>query len=287
MRAPAGAARRVPLLIGLAVVGLIAVVALASGDPIIGHRGDRPVEEGFASLSAVWWAVMVLCASFALAVVIYLLVMMRGQGKGAKPGQKSLIGLLVLVAIVMIAIRFRPERSDRSEPVQAPTTTSAPAPVDGPSEGGSGTAWWPLLAVAVLAVGGAVIGLRARRPPLPDLEDDEESMDATLPALLALGIEALRAEPDPRRAVIAAYARLEAGLAASGQPRRANETPSEFLARLLAASGLPPDALSALTHLYELARFSDRPLPSDARAQALASLDALESRINVTRIVVG
>ncbi len=289
MRAPAGGARRVPLLIGLAAVGLTAVVALASGDPILGHRGDRPVEEGVASLTAVWWVLIILCASFALAIVLYLMVLMKGRGKPGQSKRKSLIGLLVLLAIVLLGVRFHPPRTQKSDTPPPETATTVPADeivtTDG---GGNSTAWWPILAVGALAVGGAVVGLRARKAPRPeDDEDDDEDDDASLPALVALGIEALRAEPDPRRAVIASYARLEAGLAASGRPRRAHETPSEYLARLLAASGLPPDALAALTHLYEWARFSDAPLPPDAREQALASLSALETRLDRTRLGVG
>src|SRR5207237_263983 len=52
-------------------------------------------------------------------------------------------------------------------------------------------------------------------------------------------IDALRAEPDPRRAVIAAYARLEAELEAIGRPRRPAEAPLEYMARILGGTEAP------------------------------------------------
>ena len=42
-------------------------------------------------------------------------------------------------------------------------------------------------------------------------------------------IDDLRAEADPRRAVIAAYARMERALAAAGLPRSPAEAPDEYL----------------------------------------------------------
>ena len=46
-------------------------------------------------------------------------------------------------------------------------------------------------------------------------------------------LDDLRAERDPRKAVIAAYARLERALAAYGLPRRASEAPEEYVVRIL------------------------------------------------------
>ena len=61
--------------------------------------------------------------------------------------------------------------------------------------------------------------------------------DQELALLLADVVEEtlddLRAERDPRKAVIAAYARLERALAAYGLPRRPSEAPEEYVARIL------------------------------------------------------
>ena len=58
-----------------------------------------------------------------------------------------------------------------------------------------------------------------------------------LPALadvLEETLDDLRAEQDPRRAVIAAYARMERALAAYGLPRNPSEAPDEYLQRIFA-----------------------------------------------------
>src|SRR5204862_7777590 len=62
-------------------------------------------------------------------------------------------------------------------------------------------------------------------------------------------LDDLRAESDPRRAVIAAYARMERALAAHGIPRRRFEAPHEYLGRVLGeltAGRLPAGRLTTL-----------------------------------------
>ena len=53
-------------------------------------------------------------------------------------------------------------------------------------------------------------------------------------------LDDLRAETDPRRAVIAAYARMERALAAYGLPRRPSEAPDEYLQRIFADLEVEP-----------------------------------------------
>ena len=60
------------------------------------------------------------------------------------------------------------------------------------------------------------------------------SLAAESPQAVDESLDDLRAEPDPRRAVIAAYARLERVLAAHGLPRKPAEAPLEYLGRMLA-----------------------------------------------------
>ena len=56
----------------------------------------------------------------------------------------------------------------------------------------------------------------------------------TLADVLDETLDDLRAETDPRRAVIAAYARMERALAAYGLPRSPAEAPDEYLQRIFA-----------------------------------------------------
>lgn len=84
-----------------------------------------------------------------------------------------------------------------------------------------------------------------------------------------------RAEPDPRRAIIRAYGRLERALAAARAPRMPFQTPREFMRTTLAHMPVPASPVARLTALFETARFSDRPIGTDARDAACDSLDEI------------
>ena len=87
-------------------------------------------------------------------------------------------------------------------------------------------------------------------------------------------LDDLRAEPDPRRAVIAAYARLEGVLAAHGLPRKPAEAPLEYLGRMLAELSVSDRAARGLTDLFERAKFSQHVVGADMKDEAI---DALET----------
>ena len=93
-----------------------------------------------------------------------------------------------------------------------------------------------LAAMIAIVVAQLVADRRRRRPPKTPAERLVELLDDTL--------EDLEREPDPRRAVIGAWARMEAGLAAVGLPRHPSEAPFEYAARVL-ESALDPSARAA------------------------------------------
>ncbi len=73
----------------------------------------------------------------------------------------------------------------------------------------------------------------------------------------------LRAEPDPRRAVIAAYAQMEQALGLAGLPRDPSEAPREYLGRVLPQVGAGADSVGRLTSLFERAKFSPHAIDDD------------------------
>jgi hypothetical protein len=87
---------------------------------------------------------------------------------------------------------------------------------------------------------------------------------------------------DPRGAVIEAYARMEEVLASRELGRRVPEAPREYLGRVLREQGMPDRSLTALTELFEEARFSPHPIPASTSDQARRELesarDALPAR---------
>src|SRR5262245_12634583 len=83
-----------------------------------------------------------------------------------------------------------------------------------------------VLALAAIALAALYISYRSRRNRLEPLSD---GLAPILADVLDETLDDLRAETDPRRAVIAAYARMERALGAYGLPRRASEAPDEYL----------------------------------------------------------
>jgi Domain of unknown function (DUF4129) len=84
-----------------------------------------------------------------------------------------------------------------------------------------------------------------------------------------------RLEPDPRAAIVRAWAAFEQALLAVRAPRAPWQTPAELARATLARLPLPRPAVERLAALFELARFSQRPLGSDARAAACDALDEI------------
>jgi hypothetical protein len=85
----------------------------------------------------------------------------------------------------------------------------------------------------------------------------------------------LRAEVDPRRAIIAAYARMERLLAAYGVPRRAAEAPFEYLGRVLVDLRARAGPVFELTALFERAKFSHHAVDAVMKEEAIQALAAV------------
>ena len=117
---------------------------------------------------------------------------------------------------------------------------------------------WIVVALVLGAAGAAVTAAavarrRRRGEPLPSLP--EKPADA-IAADVGDTIDDLRSEPDPRRAIVAAYARMERSLAAHGFARRAWEAPLEYLTRVLLDLRARAEPVRRLTDLFEHAKFA-------------------------------
>ncbi|RMF87561.1 MAG: DUF4129 domain-containing protein [Nitrospinota bacterium] len=111
----------------------------------------------------------------------------------------------------------------------------------------------------------------------------DETMVQELMEAMALGIEDLRQEPDPRRAVIACYRRLEQVLRQHGLPRRAYETPEEYMRVALRHFSLPAHPFRQLTRLFERARFSLHPLYETDKRQAIEALTTIRAAVDTQK----
>lgn len=95
---------------------------------------------------------------------------------------------------------------------------------------------------------------------------------ARLAQAVGESLDDLRMVPDARAAVIKCYRRFEDVVAAAELPRRPWETPKEFMRRALPRLPVPEGSIACLTRLFELSRFSCRPVGAADREFAWQSL---------------
>jgi hypothetical protein len=90
----------------------------------------------------------------------------------------------------------------------------------------------------------------------------------------------LEAEPEARRAVIAAYARMEGVLGRHGLRRKPSDTPVEYLGRVLGGLTSRTDAVARLTGLFEEAKFSRHEIDEPMKREAIDALRAIRDDLN-------
>jgi Domain of unknown function (DUF4129) len=100
-----------------------------------------------------------------------------------------------------------------------------------------------------------------------------------LATALTDAIDDLEAEPDPRRAVIAAYARMERELGRIGLARSPSETAIEYLRRVLLDLSTSGDAVERLTELFEQAKFSHHEVTPEMKREAVDALREIREGI--------
>jgi len=120
----------------------------------------------------------------------------------------------------------------------------------------------------------AFLALRRRRTEL-----EQTPVRETLAQVLAETLDDLRNEPDPRKAVIGAYANMERTLAAQGFPREESEAPVEYLERILGIVEGSGHSARRLTRLFERARFSPHTIDQKMKDDAIESLVGLRAQL--------
>lgn len=273
--------RLVPLV--LAVASLLAVAALAShGRPLSGSRGTGPTSHFF---DYVFTTVALVVIAIALVFLWSLL--------GAKPvrpaRQRSkfnvwqlmltlaaslLLGWFLLHAHIHLVAKAQKRPGQEAGTTRTKTTSTQPSPA---GRRGARLRWDEVAIVAALlaAAGVAAFASRSTKPMKPWRIRPQEEVALALDESL----DDLRSEPDLRRAIIAAYARMEHTLAVAGIPRRPSETPLEYLARALHALDASAGAVTRLTDLFEWAKFSQHEPDASMRDDAIAALVALRDEL--------
>jgi hypothetical protein len=291
-----GTAVRLAVL-ATALVSLLALVALASraGAPWSGTSGDAE-GRSLALLGRLLLDVLLVAFTVAL-LAAFVVRMRRARLRPTRPADDvededdmetsrfrrlvvRVAPYLLLVLIVFVVFLFAREvdrRLPRDDPPPETGAAQTGAPESPALEAARDAADWVLVAAGGLLLLALAIGTAAplAQRRLGARRADEEAQVAGLSRVLDQSLDDLLAEPDPRRAVIAAYARMECGLAARGLGRHACEAPLEYMARLLTDVTEDRESVGRLTTLFERAKFSPHPVVPAAKAEAIDCLVAI------------
>jgi hypothetical protein len=215
-----------------------------------------------------------------IALLVILLLLPGGPPIKLPPRKKTspfklLAAIVLFFAILMILQPFAGQREEEPAP-------SAGAPVEAEREPlgtqRSGSQWGLIIlaGAVLLVVFGVAVATR------PDAEPEEmfeiaahEEVTQVIDAVLA----ELEDSGDPREVVIGAYARMERALQAAGLPRHPSEAPLEYLAKSLRRLDVSRPAVTRLTRLFEIARFSDHDIPLEMAVEARESLRAVREEL--------
>lgn len=249
---------RLPHAVQAVVLALLAlaVIVLLSLQRRRRPTGDEPLPADMEPRRSAWAAVLSVLPLLMLLAAVWYLASHRGSGADGNPIERVFTALAGLMDLFAHA---------RKPPTSVPFFDGAIA------------ALLLLLALAVFAF----VVLVALAPWLETWWAGRGAAEATAPlSVRRADLDDLRAEPDARVAIIRAYGRFEHALAAARAPRGAWQTPAEFMRTTLARLPVPVPPVARLTALFEIARFSDRPVGAEAREAACESLDEITAALD-------
>lgn len=276
----------------LAAVGLITIVALTSrsglGVPAVG----LPDRDSLVTVTEIVGYVA-LGVGLAVAPFAAWLYWMRWRKRRRELREdalpvmslwmRMLVGAALLAFVVgqgIVTLSFFDELQRAGIRIVFPSGLGESLTPGAPEHGGRSQA--ALTVAAVVLIGIALLAVAvAIRWRLLDRPTGVSAVDRRVATQEAVDVslEALRNEPDPRRAVIAAYAAMEQSLAKAGFGRAPHEAPLEYVRRVLDVSAVADDQLRMITQLFQHARFSDHPVPESMRTQAIDALDGIRATI--------
>ena len=276
--------RKTALLAGGLVLGL-ALVGLASGER---WRAGEGHSEGSVPVFVIDAMLVVGAILGAVTMVLFALVYGGSYGSVAleRRRRSSTMRVLTSVTIVIVAIfatvairkalreRWGKDGTSDIAQVQAKQRKGAN---DGAAD--DRTLDWRFVGGAfVVALFGSAY---AARLVLRGGGDDSPPEDpaSAVAQILDETLDDLHDERDPRRAVIAAYARMERALAAYGLARRSSEAPLEYLERALEELHASASSASRLTRLFEWASFSHHPVEPGMKEEAIEALEAVRAEL--------
>ena len=283
-RGPLSAARTAALAGSLVALLVVVSVAARSG----GHGRAMPggsLASAAGHHAAVWVLLVIgpIAGVLGLGVFLYSQVVRRRDPELAVMRRKARRRLLVFVAIA-IALEIYYLRTGHNPlsflHIRNPFANVNPPP---PAKGhphaaapgnGFATVDWAVAGVTWLLIVAAVIVVYRRMRRTEELEDGAAALELE-DDVPDTRLARLRAEKDPRRAVIGAYALMDRLMADRALGRRRSEAPVEYLGRMTLAGYGRITALGRLTRLYARARFSTHPVDAGMQAEAVDAVEAI------------
>jgi hypothetical protein len=287
---PAGTTRpvaraRTLLLVAAGMTALLAIAgAVSHGRPLsLSGRAAGPsatfVDYAFTTF------LLLLAVGAAIAVYAFLQSERIDQERPRRSLWQSMLLFYALTGLALLIAHYAHVTHHLQEYIRAhhvQTGASAGPPHKRQPSGGRSAAFrWDELAVLAAVTAAAFAYLlwrRARSRPLRELPDSAGAR-VEVTALLDDAVDDLRNEQDVRRAIIAAYARMELALGAHGLARRRSEAPLEFLERALGRLHVSADAVRRLTHLFEWAKFSHHEPEAGMKDDAIDALLAVRDEL--------
>jgi Domain of unknown function (DUF4129) len=253
---------------------------------VVGASARRPLNGGAAAPALPTWPLLfvvgvglVVSTAIGLAVVGPLMRVRAGQsGRSALRAGPLTFSLSLLVPAAILAL-YSMHGHGLPNPV-GPSQTSAGQDRLADEHDGRHADHTAGIAALTAGIAAGIIGfaglalVRARRRRDPFAEPRATVAEGARDAAAAAAIPA-----DPRAAVLAAYARMEAALASVGLARRPSDAPREYLARLETGLGGGRAPAARLTELFERARFSPHPVGEESRAEAIGALERLRMEL--------
>jgi hypothetical protein len=267
-------------LVSLGLLALLAIVAFASRSGFGHHSHAKPTGDFVSYAFTVFLILFVL----AIPVAVYAQTLqVREREVKPKSYKARLIGTvrkIVVFGVLAYVVLYLKRHHHHLFNIGASTGNGArsglphaKAPNRPPYEP---TFEWSVLWVvlALAGIGAAVVLHRrlTREAREPVVFDPQATVAEDFTASIGDAIGDLEAEPDARRAVIAAYARMEGVLTRTGVRRQPSETSMEYLRRILLGLTTRGDAVTRLTELFGEAKFSRHEIDAAMKQEAIAAL---------------
>jgi Domain of unknown function (DUF4129) len=284
---PNGTGRSARLaVVAIALLVLLAVVAFATRSGL-GHTSQAKPTPGYVSYAFTAFLIVFLLA-IPVAVWSFVVQAREGQVQHKKFQTRVIENIAMMLFFGVIAFVIIYMKTHHHHLINLHAVKPAQGKLPKHHTKGDAVPYEPhfeyavlWVALAVLAVGGGFVVYRWRtrkKRPLVPL-DLQPTVAEDFAASIDDAIDDLEAEPDARRAVIAAYARMEGVLGRHGLRRRPSDTPVEYLRRVLLGITSQDDAVQRLTTLFEEAKFSRHAIDASMKQAAITALKAIREDI--------